>query len=397
MIDDNKIKSDNPATADIKFLPEYFSEQGYYTMGIGKLFHQHAPDGMFHDSGGRYQGFGPSPDERFVWDGYGTSDRENYGRTSTDWGAFPAYDSLMPDHQSADWAIERLNREYDRPFFLAVGFLRPHVPLYVPQKWFDMHPADELEMPPYRPDDLDDVPPVALKINDLPMMPTTEWAIESGEWPNIVQAYLACVSFVDHQAGRVLQALEQSQFAHNTVIVLWSDHGYRLGEKGTFAKHALWEPATNAPLMFAGPGVPEGKVLSQPVEMLSIYPSLLELCKLPAYDRNEGISLVPLMNRSEPGNDLYAITTFGHNNHAVRTENFRYIQYEDGLGELYDLRSDPEEWENLFSYHDYQQQVQSHQALLPLVNVNWNQHSQYTFQPYFVEQKARLQLTNNPN
>jgi arylsulfatase A-like enzyme len=291
--------------------------------------------------------------------------------------------------------MERLNRDYDQPFFLAVGFLRPHVPLYVPQKWFNMHPVEDLQMPPYRPDDLDDVPPVALKINDLPMMPTTEWAIESGEWPNMVQAYLACVSFVDHQVGRVLQALEQSQFADNTVIVLWSDHGYRMGEKGTFAKHALWEPATNAPLMFAGPGVPEGKVLNQPVEMLSLYPTLLELCKLPAYNRNQGISLAPFMNSSPSGENYYAVTTFGKDNHGIRTENFRYIQYEDGLGELYDLRSDPEEWENLFSNQDYQKEIASHQALLPSVNVNWNRHSQYTFQPYFVEQKARLSITSD--
>ena len=389
MIDDDKIKSDNPATADIKFLPEYFKEQGYYTMGIGKLFHEHAPQGLFDESGGRYKGFGPVPEERFVWDGYGSSDRDRYGRTSTDWGAFPSADSLMPDHQSADWVIDRLQRGYQQPFFMAVGFLRPHVPLYAPQKWFDLHPVENLEMPPYKPDDLDDVPPVALQLNDLPMMPTTEWAIETGEWPNIVQAYLACVSFVDHQVGRIMEALENSAYADNTVIVLWSDHGYRLGEKGTFAKQVLWEPATNAPLMFAGAGVPQGKVLDHPVEMLSIYPTLLELCNLPAYQRNEGKSLVTLMTTSSPDQDLFAITTFGMNNHGVRTGNFRYIQYEDGLGELYDFRRDPEEWENLFSNQDYQQEVQSHKALLPPINVNWNQHSNYGFQPYFGEQKAR--------
>ena len=101
----------------------------------------------------------------------------------------------MPDHQSADWVIERLNRKYDKPFFLGLGFLRPHVPLYAPQKWFDMHPIEGIEVPPYHPDDLDDVPPIALQINDLPMMPSTEWAIESGEWKNIVQAYYSLYKF----------------------------------------------------------------------------------------------------------------------------------------------------------------------------------------------------------
>lgn len=393
MIDDNLIKSDNEATKDILFLPEYFQKEGYYTMGIGKLFHQHAPDSLFDESGGRVRGFGPRPEERFVWDGYGTSDRERYGRTSTDWGAYPASDTLMPDHQSADWVIERLHRTYEDPFFLALGFLRPHVPLYVPQKWFDLHPVKNLEMPPYNPDDLNDVPPVALQINDLPMMPSTDWAIESGEWANIVQAYLACVSFVDHQVGRVLTALAESRYADNTVIVLWSDHGYRLGEKGTFAKHALWEPATNAPLMFAGAGVPAGKIVNAPTEMLRIYPTLLELCGLPAYERNEGKSLVPIMKSGEEDDDYFAITTFGMNNHGIRTNNYRYIQYEDGLGELYDHNADPEEWDNLFSDPTYSSVINAHKELLPSVNRKWNVHSEYTFQPYFVEQKER---TSNP-
>ena len=135
------------------------------------------------------------------------------------------------------------------------------------------------------------------------------------------------------------------------------------------------------------PEFPQGKWRNNPVEMLSIYPTLLELCQLPAYERNEGISLVPLMHQPESSDKHVAITTFGMNNHGVRTANYRYIQYEDGQGELYDFTSDPEEWQNLFFHQDYQQQVLTHQALLPEVNANWNQHSQYTFQPYFVEQK----------
>ena len=389
MINDNKIRTDNEVTKDITFLPEYFKNNGYHTMGIGKLFHSHAPDRVFNESGGRYKGFGPLPSERFVWDGYGTSDRDRYGRTSTDWGAFPQSDSLMPDHKSADWTIERLQRDYEQPFFLAVGFLRPHVPLYVPQKWFDMHPVDQLSLPPYKPDDLEDVPAVALQINDLPMMPQTDWAIESGEWPNIIQAYLACVSFVDHQVGRVLKALKNSKYADNTVIVLWSDHGYRMGEKGTFAKHALWEEATNAPLMFAGPGLPKGKVVDLPAEMLSIYPTLLDLCGLPAYNRNEGKNLVPLMQGSDVS-EQFAITTFGMNNHGIRSQQYRYIQYEDGGEELYDRSFDPNEWKNEANNPDYQEVKQELNELLPTINKKWAVHSQYTFQPYFVEQKARV-------
>ena len=391
MIHDDEIREDNEVTRDVVYLPEYFRDNGYYTMGIGKLFHTHAPNGIFDESGGRVPGFGPLPEERFVWDGYGTADRDRYGKTSTDWGAFPAADSLMPDHRSVDWAIERLQRSYEKPFFLGVGFLRPHVPFYVPQKWFDLHPVEGLELPPYNPDDLDDVPPVALQINDLPMMPSTKWAIESGEWPKIVRAYLACVSFVDHQVGRLLDALNASPYADNTVVVLWSDHGYRLGEKGTFAKHALWEEATNAPLIFAGPDIPKGNVIDAPVEMLSVYPTLLALCGLPAYERNEGKSLVPVMEKDWT-ESLHAITTYGRKNHAIRTRHFRYIRYEDGGEELYDRRSDPNEWTNRAYNPDYAQIKKSMKANLPDINAKWAEHSRYTFQPYFVAQKKRSDL-----
>jgi arylsulfatase A-like enzyme len=392
MIPDDQVRSENPATKDIVFLPEYFRNHGYYTMGIGKLFHSHAPEGVFDESGGRVKGFGPLPEERFVWDGFGTSDREHYGRTSTDWGAYPAADSLMPDHQSVDWVMERLNRTYDKPFFMGLGFLRPHVPLYVPQKWFDMHPLEGVEVAPYQSDDLDDVPPVALQINDLPMMPSTEWAIESGEWKNIIQGYLACISFVDYEIGRVMEALENSDYAENTVIVLWSDHGYRLGEKGTFAKHALWEPATNAPLMFVAQDLPKGKVIDTPAEMLSIYPTLLDLCGLPAYARNEGKSLLPTMLGESTNEASYALTTYGMNNHAVKSDRFRYIQYEDGGEEFYDHNNDPNEWTNQANNPEYVNQINAFKQHLPKVNATWDSLSSYTFQPFFVEQKARTSL-----
>jgi len=332
MVPDDMIRSENPETTDILMLPEYFKQHGYHTMGIGKLFHMHAPEGMFDDSGGRVKGFGPLPKERFVWDGFGASDRKKYGKTSTDWGAFPEADSLMPDHQSVNWAIERLNKKQNKPFFMGVGFLRVHVPLYVPQKWFDLYPLDSIATMPYKPDDLNDVPAVAKMINDLPMMPSTDWAIENGEWRKIIQAYLACISFVDYEIGRLLEALEQSEHANNTVIVLWSDHGYRLGEKSTFAKHALWDVATRVPLIFAAPELPKGKKIDQPAELLSVYPTLLELADLPAYKRNEGKSLVPAMmgNDQDPS---YAITTFGMSNHAIKSKRYRYIQYEDGSEE----------------------------------------------------------------
>lgn len=391
MIEDDHIRSSgNAATKDVVFLPEYFRNQGYYTMGIGKLFHTHSPVGVFDESGGRVPGFGPLPPKRLVWDGIGTADINRYGKTATDWGPFPEVDSLMPDFHSANWVIDRLNGVYDKPFFLAVGFLRPHVPFCVPQKWFDLHPVDEIVLPPYRADDLDDIPDVARQINDLPMMPSTQWAIEKGEWVNIVRSYLACVSFVDHQVGRVLEALKYSAYAKNTVVVLWSDHGYRLGQKGTFAKHALWEEATKAPLIISAPDLPNGKVVDTPVEMMSIYPTLLELCRLPAYGANEGESLVSLMKGLRNDVQNVAITTYGMMNHAVRSSFYRYIRYEDGGEELYDHRVDPNEWTNQAGNTKYDRVKGMLKGRLPTKNVLWDKHSYYTIQPYFVEQKKRL-------
>ncbi|WP_299064256.1 sulfatase [uncultured Polaribacter sp.] len=393
MTPDNQIRrKDNPATKDIKFLPEYFEHNGYHTMGIGKLFHIHAPDSVFNESGGRVRGFGPYPKKRFVWDGFGTSKskKEKYGRTSTDWGAFPENDTLMPDYNSVNWVAERLQRDYEKPFFMGLGFLRVHVPLYVPQKWFDLYPLDKIETPPYKSDDLNDIPPVGMQINDLPMMPSTEWAKESGEWKKIVQAYLACISYVDYELGRVLDALENSKYADNTIIVLWSDHGYRLGEKGTFAKHALWETATKAPLLFAAPNLPKGKKINAPVEMLSIYPTLLELSGLPAYKRNEGNSLVAMMQNDAGIDNSFALTTFGMNNHAIKKDGFRYIQYEDGTQEFYDHSVDPNEWNNEANNPKYKLQIEEMKKLLPKVNSKWDAKSNYTFQPYFVKQKVRI-------
>lgn len=391
MTPDNQIRrTGNPTTKDITFLPEYFEQHGYHTMGIGKLFHIHAPDSVFNESGGRVKGFGPYPEKRFVWDGFGNGIRGTHGRTSTDWGAFPEQDSLMPDHQSVNWVTERLQRDYDKPFFMGLGFLRVHVPLYVPQKWFDLYPLESIETPPYKSDDLIDIPPVGMQINDLPMMPSTEWAKETGEWKKIVQAYLACISYVDYELGRVLDALERSQHADNTIIVLWSDHGYRLGEKGTFAKHALWETATKAPLFFAGPDLPKGKKIDAPVEMLSLYPTLTELSGLPSYKKNEGNSLVPMMRNDEGMDKTFALTTFGMNNHAIKMDGYRYIQYEDGKEEFYDHSEDPNEWHNEAGNPKYKAQIEKMKALLPKKNSKWDEASNYKFQPYFVEQKKRV-------
>ena len=380
-ISDKNLRTASPIMLGVKFLPEYFAEHGYKTMGVGKIFHTHAPEGVFEESGGRVKGFGPVPEDgkRFHWDKKGTS---------TDWAAFPDVDEKMPDYKSAEWAKERLGQKHDRPFFMAVGFLRPHVPWYVPQPWFDKHPLEAVQTPPYKADDLEDLPEIALQVDELPMMPTTSWAMEAGQWKDITRAYLASTTFVDHYVGEVLKALENSEHKDNTIVVLWSDHGYRLGEKGTFAKHCLWEEATKVPLIIAGPGIDGNIITNKPVELLDIYPTLAALCGLPENSQNEGASLLPLLKNPDAEWDKAAITSYGRNNHAVRTENYRYIRYENGAEELYDHTKDPNEWDNKAADPEYVTEIEQLRKHLPKNNALWSPKSAITTNTWFAQQMS---------
>jgi len=358
-LSDKDIKKASAATENITFISEYFAQNGYKTMGIGKIFHNGAPDGSFEEYGGRIKGFGPHPEDEFVWD----SDR-----TNTDWGVFPEKDEDMIDYKSAMWAKDKLAEDHDRPFFLTVGFVRPHVPWYAPQKWFDMHPPGELTMPPYLKDDLDDVPQISRDLHEVPMMPTTEWAIETGEWPNIVQAVLASTSFVDHYVGEVLKALEDSPYADNTIVVLWGDHGYHIGEKNRFAKHSLWEETSRVPLIIRTPDGVKGQVTSTTASLLDLYPTLLDLAGLPANDENEGTSLKPVLDGSSESSGHVAITSYGYANHAIRDERYRYIHFVDGSEELYDHQNDPNEWVNQADNPEYAEVKQELVRHLPKVS-----------------------------
>ncbi|MEZ4777218.1 MAG: DUF4962 domain-containing protein [Bacteroidia bacterium] len=380
-IKDPDIRGAHPLLSRNLFLPEYLASLGYKTMGVGKLFHGHAPKGVFEESGGRVSGFGPYPKERFHWQNQGTN---------TDWGAFPEHDSLMPDYQSANWAIDRLHQQHDRPFFLGVGFLRPHVPWYVPQKWLDMYPIERIETPAYLPNDQDDLPEISRRIAQMPVMPTTEWAIENNQWKYMVQAYLASISFADHYVGEVLNALENSPYANNTVVVLWSDHGYHAGEKNRFAKHSLWERATHVPLIFAGPGIPPSQSSSQPVQLLDMYPTLLELLSLPPNPNNEGHSLVPLLKNPKAKWPFPAITAYGRNNLAIRDSRYRYIRFEDGSEELYDHHTDPNEWTNLAGDQSYHKLKAELQAFMPRENALWSRASFLDANNYFIQQQTRV-------
>lgn len=373
-IRDNDIRKVNDKTAHSTFLSEYFKKHGYYTAAIGKVFHEAIADGSFDDFGGRHKGFGPYPEENFKWE---------HPKTNTDWGAFPERDEQMPDYDSAHWIANKLKEQYDKPFFMACGFLRPHAPWHVPQKWFDLHSTKNLYLPPYMKNDLFDTPEIARLITDHPMMPTTQWAIENGEYRNIVQAYLASVSFVDSMVGIVLDALSSSQYANNTAVVLWGDHGYHLGEKDKFAKMTLWERATRTPLIIKPPKSNEKQVSNQAVSLLDLYPTLVKMCGLPANPQNEGRDITPLLKNPDAAWQHAAITTYGENNHAVKTNRYRYIRYEDGTEELYDHQVDKEEWRNLANVAEYQNIKTELAKHLPEVNEKWTKYSSYKNNDYF--------------
>lgn len=372
---------------DIIYLPQYFGQQGYKTMGKGKLFHKHAPEGVFEISEGREKGFGPKPKKRFKYDPkwFGKP-----GGTSTDWGAFPNTDEEMPDFRTAKWGIEQLKIDHDKPFFLAVGFVRPHVPWYAPQKWFDKHPIEGIQTPPYLKEDLADVPEISKRVHDIPMMPSTEWAKENGHWKDICQAYLACTSFVDFYVGEVLNALEASKYAENTIIILWSDHGYHLGEKNRFAKHSNWERSSKVPMIIAGNGLPKNQRTNQPVELLDMYPTLLDLCDLPPNSSNEGLSFKRLIEQPKQKWKKPAITTYGKNNHAIQTDRYRYMIYADGSEELYDHQTDPNEWTNIATDPSFTALKKELQQYLPTKNVDWAKVSTLKVNDYFKPTISKL-------
>jgi arylsulfatase A-like enzyme len=202
-------------------------------------------------------------------------------------------------------------------------------------------------MPPVKPDDRDDVPEFSWYLHWKLPEPRLSWLLAAKQWRPLVRSYLASISFMDSQVGRVLDALEASGQADRTIVVLWSDHGWHLGEKGITGKNTLWERSTRVPLIFAGPGIAAGAECAQPAELLDLYPTLIALCGLSDRPGLEGHSLAPQLKDASAPRPWPAITTHNPDNHTVRTEHWRFIRYADGSEELYDHRVDPNEWTNL--------------------------------------------------
>ena len=276
---------------------------------------------------------------------------------SFDWGAFDVPDEDFGDTQITDWAIKQLQMHDDGPLFLGVGYYRPHQPLWAPSRFFERFADNPAELPPVLESDLDDLGPSAKR---WAMEPVTSGAHATvrrfQQWRDAVQAYLACVTYVDHEIGRLLAALDESSLSENTLIVLWSDHGWHLGEKQHWGKWTGWERSTRVPLIIVPPRTKAekyaatGRQCKRPVNLIDLYPTLIQMCDLenPPH-KLDGESLVPLMEAAEVPTERFSVTMFGPDNGSLRTDRWRFIRYADGSEELYDMRRDPQEWVNLVS------------------------------------------------
>lgn len=325
-----------------KTLISHFRANGYRTLGAGKIYHG-------------------SLDRQDEWDEYGAGRRSpckllnpTDGVGAIRFSPVDCGDDALPDYSIADYGIAQLLQKHDRPFLLTIGFRKPHMPWNVPKKYFDMYPLDTIQLPPYQEGDLGDIPPSGVRMARLPAAASPdvpsdhELMLKSGRWKEAVQAYLATITYVDGQIGRVLDALDRSAYRDNTIVVFFGDHGWSLGEKHHWRKFALWEEATRAPFIWVAPGVTKaGATSHRTVDFMSIYPTLSDLCGLPVPLHVEGVSIRKLL--ADPGGawDRPAVTTHGYKNHAARSEAWRYIRYENGEEELYDETKDPYEWTNL--------------------------------------------------
>jgi len=383
-------------------LPLHFRNNGYAVYGTGKLLHRGA-EGDFYTQYGIDPDYGPWP-----WEGRGVENSPhssqfetwkthlpvemhrdlNYGPLSDvpNWKAgsvkgipgkkgwyyqnkkpFRYVDAndrdRTPDEISVDWAVDILKKKHDRPFYLGVGFIRPHTPLYAPKKYFDMYPLEEITLPPYKKDDLADCASILRNRWQWGYKKYEALMAAGGEqaWKEWVQAYLACTTFVDDQIGRVLDALESSPYRDNTVIVLTGDNGYHVGEKDCIQKWHLWDESTRVPLLVYAPGARgNGQPCDHPVSLIDLYPTLVDLCGLPQ-EPNKGGSNIPLDGHSLralidnpesqewPEVALMAIRDKGKvdPHFSVRSRRYRYTLCGNGEEELYDHQEDPNEWTNL--------------------------------------------------
>lgn len=349
-------------------MPQLFRKNGYFAARVGKIYHYGVPNQIGTsglDDPPSWETF-VNPKGRDVDDEakiFSIKPGSGFGATLS-WLAADGADAEQTDARGAEAAVRLLEQNKDRPFFLAVGFYRPHTPYVAPKKYFDMYPLDSIKVvsAPGR----DGVPAPALTVNP------PDYGISDDLKRQAIRAYYASTTFMDAQVGTVLDALDRLNLAEKTVVVFWSDHGYHLGEHGLWQKQSLFEESTHVPLVFAGPGVKAaGKSSPRVVELIDVYPTLADLCGLAAPAHLEGKSLKPLLDDPAGAWSRPALTQVrrgggnasskaqakakkagqapAYPGYSVRTDRYRYTEWDGGrLGrQLYDHRTDPDELHNL--------------------------------------------------
>jgi len=366
---------------DIEPLQVSFSKAGYQTFGAGKLFHHPAgaidvrgwnefflrnqnqrEGGWPLDSWSRGTPF-PNPFPNSIYN----KGQEITGGLFLEWGAISNdREEEMADTIRINWAVDKLKEKHDKPFFLGVGIYAPHFPNYCPQKYFDLYDPDEITLPPYKADDLDDLPAKIKKIKTA--RSRIHQKLEGlNAVDDAIHGYLACISYADAMMGRVLDALEASPYADNTIVILWSDHGYHHGEKGDWGKHTLWERTSNVPFIWAGPGIASGQKPDVTVSLIDMYPTLVDLCDLSGPRQPlEGESLAKTLADPESANDRNVfLPHMNPGEYAVINRDWRYIRYGEDGEELYDLKTDPNEWNNLAASPEHAERMQELQRFAP--------------------------------
>ena len=361
----------SPVAKDVLTLPQYFSAHGYHSLSTGKIFHKHPVWGGMDEGQWAFDEWANTTGSLGIDLSDGPLNKlpmlEGARRGEEfDWGPTGVPVEETGDYKAAVWAAEQLDRDFDgKPFFLALGISKPHLPFYVPQEFFDMHPLEAVQVPEIDLDDLDDI----LNAKGKPKFsPSDDFQRiqQADQFKEVTQAYLAAVSYADHCVGVVLDKLEKSPYADNTIVVIWGDHGWFLGEKLRYRKTHLWEESTRVPLLIRLPGktAPNSRT-DRIVNLLDLYPTLVEWAGLPAKPNLEGHSFADLKTLSAE-EERPTLTTMGFRNHSVRGDRYRYTRYDDGTEELYDHQTDPLERTNLINQRDLAPVVQRLSAWLPL-------------------------------
>ena len=352
---------------------KHFQQNGYTTMGTGKISHA----GRVEDGWDKYDGWmtqGPRP----TIPGIPQKIRLN---PLFDYQQWEGPDTDHPDVVNRRIACSWLQEKHDKPFFMALGIYKPHNPWTAPKRFFDMYPLESLQLPVVPEGDMDDLPPAALemayRLGGGNKKEIIQAFMKTEHWKKTLQAYLACISFMDESLGIVLDALEASDYADNTIVFLASDHGFHMGEKEHFAKYGLWEKTTHILYAWRVPGMtPEnGSVCGKTVSLADVFPTLVDLCNLPEppqFKLFKGKSIRPLLDDPDAEWDRPIYSTYAFNNHSIRDDRWRYTRYDNGDEELYDHSVDPNEWQNLADNPEFQSVKLKLAKLLPSKNVPAN-------------------------